>query len=89
MGKIHGAITRINLSDATFKGTGECIEPTYINYFFGNNGTGKSTIAKAIQAGTGVEYDSERDNYTHLVYNKEFIENNVRSYHNSEGYFYS
>ena len=87
MEKIPSAITRINLSDATFKGTGAYIEPTYINYFFGNNGTGKSTIAKAIQTGTGVEYGSEKETYTYLVYDKEFIENNVRSYHNLKGIF--
>ena len=52
--KIPGAITKITLDEATYKGTGEHFEPTYINYFFGNNGTGKSTIAKAIKSETGI-----------------------------------
>ena len=37
--KLHSEIIRIQLDDATFKGTGAAIEPTYVNFFFGNNGT--------------------------------------------------
>ena len=54
--KLPSEIIRITLDDATYKGTGAAIAPTYINYFFGNNGTGKTTIAKAIKTGSGVIY---------------------------------
>lgn len=46
-GKIKSAITNINLNEATFHG--ENFQPTYINFLFGNNGSGKSTIGKVIK----------------------------------------
>lgn len=49
--KFQGEIRKIRVDAATFKDTNTSISPTYINYFFGNNGTGKSTIAKAINPG--------------------------------------
>ena len=87
--KLHSEIIRIQLDDATFKGTGAAIEPTYVNFFFGNNGTGKSTIAKAILSGTGVTYSPGRTaaDYIPLVYNQAFIDANVRNYHNLDGVF--
>ena len=68
--KLPSEIIRITLDDATYKGTGAAIAPTYINYFFGNNGTGKTTIAKAIKTGSGVTYAPV--SYTHLdVYKRQ------------------
>lgn len=82
-------ITQIKLDAATFKGTGECIEPTYINYFFGNNGTGKSTIAKSIQSGMGVTYAPgvSADDCQVLIYNQEYIDRNMQNFHNLPGVF--
>ena len=87
--KLPSEILKINLDDATFKGTNTFIEPTYVNFFFGNNGTGKSTIAKAIQSGVGLTYAPGRTqaNYISLVYNQAFIDANVRNYHNLDGVF--
>jgi len=87
--KLPSEILRIELNEATFKGTHTVIEPTYVNFFFGNNGTGKSTIAKAIQSGAGVTYAPGRTqaDYLPLVYNQAFIDDNVRSYHNLDGVF--
>ena len=87
--KLPSEILRIELDEATFKGTHAVIEPTYVNFFFGNNGTGKSTIAKAIQSGTGITYAPGRTqaDYIPLVYNQAFIDDNVRSYHNLPGVF--
>ena len=44
-GKIKSEIIRIDLTDASYKDSPAYIEPTYVNFFFGNNGAGKSTIA--------------------------------------------
>lgn len=87
--KIPSEITRIDLLEASYKGTGCHIEPTYVNFFFGNNGTGKSTIAKAILSGEGVTYASGRTaaDYLPLVYNQDFIDAHFRSYRNMKGVF--
>ena len=44
--KMKSAIEKITLNDATF--SNEVIEPTYVNFFYGKNGAGKSTMLKAI-----------------------------------------
>ncbi|MDD3401026.1 MAG: AAA family ATPase [Eubacteriales bacterium] len=90
MSKIPSEIIRIDLSDASYKGTNSCTEQlTYVNFFFGNNGTGKSTVAKAIQSGTGVTYAPGRGfgDYLPLVYNQAFIDGNFRNYRNMPGVF--
>ena len=88
-GKLPSEIIKIELDDATFRGTHVVIEPTYVNFFFGNNGTGKSTIAKAIQSGTGVTYAPGRSHadYIPLVYNQDFINHNVANFHSLPGVF--
>ena len=88
--KLPSEILKITLDDATFKGTNAVVDQlTYVNFFFGNNGTGKSTIAKAIQSGAGVTYATGRTHadYLPLVYNQAFIDANVRSYHSLDGVF--
>lgn len=87
--KIRSEITRIDLTEASYKGTRTFVEPTYVNFFFGNNGTGKSTVAKAIQNGTGITYASSRafEDYIPLVYNQAFIDGNFSSYRNMPGVF--
>lgn len=40
--KMKSAIEKITLNDATF--SNEVIEPTYVNFFYGKNGAGKSTM---------------------------------------------
>ena len=87
--KIKSEIIRIDLTDASYKESHAYIEPTYVNFFFGNNGTGKSTIAKAIKGGVGLSYAPGRTaaDYLPLVYNQEFIDENIRSYRNMRGVF--
>lgn len=87
--KIKSEIIRVDLTDASYKDTHAYIEPTYVNFFFGNNGAGKSTIAKAIKSGVGVTYAPGRTaaDYLPLVYNQEFIDTNFRSYRNMKGVF--
>lgn len=52
--KMQSAIERITLNDATF--TGEVIEPTFVNFFYGKNGAGKTTIARSLRDNTGIEW---------------------------------
>lgn len=87
--KIKSEIIRVDLTDASYKDSHAYIEPTYVNFFFGNNGTGKSTIAKAIKGGVGLSYAPGRTaaDYLPLVYNQEFIDENFRSYRNMRGVF--
>lgn len=87
--KIPSEIVRIDLNDRSYRDTCSHIEPTYVNFFFGNNGAGKSTIAKAIQSGTGITYAPGRSatDYLPLVYNQEFIDEHMRSYRNMRGVF--
>ena len=87
MEKKRSVINKITLNTATFSDTP--FRPTYINLFFGRNGAGKSSIARAIEAGDGVEWkagESESD-YDLLVYNQDFIDNNFASYDNLQGVF--
>lgn len=87
--KLQSEIIKIELDDATFQGTKTVFTPTYVNFFFGNNGTGKSTIAKAIKSGRGVAFADGKqfEDYIPLVYNQEFINDNMRSYHDMKGIF--
>ena len=58
MKKYKSIIGKVEVTDATFKNsTANSFEPTYINYFYGNNGTGKSTIARSIKALNGVTWN--------------------------------
>ena len=88
-GKLPSEIRKVALDAATFRGTGAFFEPTYVNFIFGSNGTGKSTIAKALLSGEGLTYapGKTREDYNILVYNQAFIDTNVRSYHNLPGVF--
>ena len=54
--KMQSAIEKIVLNDATF--TNEPIEPTFVNFFYGKNGAGKSTIARTLKSGAGVQWAS-------------------------------
>lgn len=85
--KIKSEIIRIDLSDASYKDSPAYIEPTYVNFFFGNNGAGKSTIARAIKSSAGVTYAPGRTaaDYLPLVYDQDFIDANFHSYRNMKG----
>jgi wobble nucleotide-excising tRNase len=85
--KIPSIIEQITLNAATFDG--EIILPTLINFFYGNNGTGKSTIAKEIGQNNGLTWQqgkSETD-FNILVYSRDFVEENFQSYGNLKGVF--
>ena len=85
--KISSAIEKIMLNSATFRGVE--IIPTFINFFYGNNGTGKSTIAQAIGKDCGLTWQHGKisTDYNILVYNQEFITQNFQGYGNLKGVF--
>lgn len=86
--KIPSAITKITLDRATFSRV-SVDELTFINFFYGNNGAGKSSIAHAIDEDDGVEWaeGKTRDDYDVLVYNQDFINNNFENYGDLPGVF--
>lgn len=75
--KMPAEIRKLILNDATFHGVE--FSPTLVNFFYGNNGSGKSTIGRAIKSGTeiksAVEYDGDKTSadYRILVYNQDYI----------------
>lgn len=85
--KIKSAIKKITLNTATFNGS--VIEPSFVNYFYGGNGTGKSTIARAIRANDGVEWQEAEtaDNFDVLYFGQDFVNRNFSSYSNLPGVF--
>lgn len=85
--KMTSAIEKITLNTATYDE--EVIEPSFINFFYGRNGAGKSTIANAIGDNNGVQWQAGKTatDYDVLVYNQQFIDDNFASYGNLAGVF--
>lgn len=85
--KHKSLIEKIKLDSATFHG--ETVEPTFVNFFFGKNGAGKSTIAKAIKDGSEVTWATGQnpDDYVVLVYNQDFVSRNFETYGDLRGVF--
>ena len=81
--KMQSAIKSITLDGCTYHNI--TITPTLINFFYGKNGVGKSTIAQQIRNNTGLtpipsEYDV-------LVYDREFINSNIKEDEGMPGVF--
>ena len=85
--KITSAIEKISLDAATFNGID--INPTLINFFYGNNGTGKTTIATEIATNSGITWQGGKTaaDYSVLVYNQEFVTANFQDYGKLKGVF--
>lgn len=86
--KIPSAITNITLNRATFSNV-PINELTFVNFFYGNNGAGKSSIAHAIAEDDGVVWGDGKsaDDFDVLVYNQDFINDNFANYGNLKGVF--
>lgn len=86
--KVPSAITNITLDRATFSNV-PVDELTFINFFYGNNGAGKSSIAHAIDEDDGVVWadGKTRSDYDVLVYNQAFINDNFENYGDLAGVF--
>ncbi|MCI2154391.1 MAG: AAA family ATPase [Solobacterium sp.] len=87
MEKRKSAIEKIELDGRTY--SHEEFHPTFINFFFGRNGAGKSTIAEAIQDNSGITWRTGRsaDDYNVLVYNQQFISDHFSNYDDLVGVF--
>lgn len=72
--KMQGEIRELFLDNNTFHGIK--INPTLINYFYGKNGSGKSTIAHLIRSKSGITQDIS--NFEVLVYDQDFITKNIQ-----------
>lgn len=72
--KATSAIKKIVVNEGTF--TDEPIQPNYINFFYGKNGSGKTSVGRQIESGIGVEWAEGEvpSNYQLLVYNQDYID---------------
>ena len=80
LNKNASVITALATTAATFKdSTNNCCHPTFINSFFGNNGTGKSTIAKSIETKENLTLQNglSLDNYDIKIYNEDFVNKTI------------
>lgn len=80
MEKRKSAIEKIVLNAPTYNNV--VCEPTFINFFFGRNGAGKSTVAKALEADAGIQWrmGQTANDYNVLVYDQDFINSNFDNY---------
>ena len=87
-GKIPSAITDITLNRATFSNM-PINGLTFVNFFYGNNGTGKSSVAQAIEEDDGIVWADGRsaDDFDVLVYNQDYINRNFVNYGELQGVF--
>ena len=86
--KVPSAITNITLNRATFTDV-SIDELTFVNFFYGNNGAGKSSIAHAIDEDDGVVWADGKTaaDFDVLVYNQDFINDNFVNYGDLKGVF--
>jgi len=86
--KVPSAITQINLNRATFTDV-QVDGLTFVNFFYGNNGAGKSSIAHAIDENDGIVWADGKSaaDYDVLVYNQDYINDNFVNYGDLKGVF--
>lgn len=86
--KVRSQITEVVITDRTYDK--EKFSPTLINFFFGKNGTGKSTVAAYLHdsPATSLAWDPAADQgIKREIFNEEYISQNVQSYGNIPGVF--
>ena len=84
--KIRTCIGRVQLNDKTYHQ--EVFYPTLVNVFYGSNGSGKSTIARKINAREGLTWETYNStDIMCMIFNEEYIRHNVVSYDNIPGVF--
>ena len=85
--KVKSAIVEIPLSVEPFQATQ--IEPTVINFFYGKNGSGKTSISRAIKDGGALVWKATEPEgeYDRLVFNRDFIQQNLMLHDRLPGVF--
>ena len=84
--KVRTYIDKVTVNERTYHNVS--FEPTLINFFFGKNGSGKSTIARAIRSKKPLSWHPGSSSDTVLmVYNEDYIRDNIQSYGNIPGVF--
>lgn len=87
MEKQVSAIQSVTLNTATF--TDETFHPTYINFFFGKNGAGKTSLGRQLGDGVGLQWNADEvpANYEIHLYNQDFIDTHFRTLDRVQGVF--
>ena len=87
MDKRKSAIEKVIIEGRSYDH--EEFEPTFINFFFGRNGAGKSTISEMIQANTGLTWRSGQtaDDYNVLAFDQQFISDHFSNFDDLAGVF--
>lgn len=85
--KKTSAIESITLNTATF--TDETFRPTFINFFYGKNGTGKTSLGRQIGEGDGIQWAEGEvpAGYQIEIYNQDFIDQHFRTLDRLQGVF--
>lgn len=85
--KMTSLIKQIKIDAATFHNV--TVKPTFVNFLFGKNGAGKSTFADAFRHSECLEWQTgvNPNNYTILVYDRNFIDRNLANYGDLKGVF--
>ncbi len=85
--KMPAPIESVTLTSATYSGV--TFNPTFINFFYGKNGAGKTSLGLEITEGSGVKW-TEGENpasYEILLYNQDFIDRHFRTLDKLQGVF--
>lgn len=86
-------LNKINIKNtATYDSEGIEIDLKKINYIFGSNGTGKTTISESLRNESaftycGMEWEQKNPNLDLFVYNRHFIEENFNMHSGIKGIF--
>ena len=85
--KVKSAIENVVVSTPTFHDVS--FQPTYINFFYGKNGTGKTSIAGMFRKPDDLGWldEENKDDYEIRVYDRVFIQKNIQQYGNMPGVF--
>lgn len=86
--RMQSKITKVQLNDATFSNV--TFEPSILNFFFGKNGTGKSTISRNIRNRTSLTWKTTLDstNTEIQVFNEDYISENIQTLDDMNGVFF-